>query len=56
MFQKQQTLLIFDSIESLDYDGVFARLTENYNLQYIEQAKNFLKAYKGTLAYGAIKK
>ncbi len=50
MSKNQQILSIFDSIESLDNDHAFAHLTENYNLQDIEQAKNFLKAYKGSFA------
>jgi site-specific recombinase XerD len=50
MPQNQQILPIFDSIETLDHDDAFAHLTENYNLQDIEQAKNFLKAYKGSFA------
>ena len=50
MTQNQQILSIFDSIEFLDNDHTFSHLTENYNLQDIEQANNFLKAYKGSFA------
>lgn len=50
MTKTEQIMPIFDSIESLDNNDAFIHLTENYNLQDIEQAKNFLKAYKGSFA------
>jgi site-specific recombinase XerD len=50
MIKNQQILPIFDSIESLDNNDVFAHLSNDYNLQDIDQAKNFLKAYRGSFA------
>jgi site-specific recombinase XerD len=49
MIQNQQVLPIFDSIESLDNDDAFTHLSADYNLEDIEHAKNFLKAYKDSL-------
>ncbi len=46
MSQNQLILPIFDSIKSLDDNNALSHLAENHNLQDIEQAKNFLKAYK----------